>query len=73
MPRATLSFKLPEEQDAFTDATQGKAMRLALCAINEYLRRQIKYNDHPPEIAAVYQSVRDMFFEEINANDISLE
>jgi hypothetical protein len=73
MPKATLIFKLPDEQAEFTAATQAGDMRLVLWALDEYLRQQIKYCDHPPEIDAAYQAVRDKLREELESRNIALE
>lgn len=73
MPKATLTFKLPDEQAEFTAATQAGDMRLVLWAIDEYLRQQIKYCDHPPAIDAVYQAIRDKLHEELASRNIAVE
>lgn len=73
MPKATLSFKLPEEHTEFTAATQAGEMRAALWAIDEYLRQQVKYCDHPPAVAEVYRAVRAMLHEELTARNVVLE
>jgi hypothetical protein len=73
MPKATLTFKLPDEQAEFTAATQAGDMRLVLWALDEYLRQQIKYCDHGPEIDAAYQAVRDKLREELESRNIALE
>jgi hypothetical protein len=73
MPKAMLKFDLPEEQAEFTAASQAGDMRLILWALDEYLRQQIKYCDHPPNIDAVYQAVRDKLHEELDSRNIVLE
>jgi hypothetical protein len=73
MPKAMLSFKLPEEQAEFRNATQAGDMHSVLWEIDQYLRGQVKYCDHPPAISATYQAVRDRLWEELNARSITLE
>lgn len=73
MPKATLTFKLPDEQVEFRHATQAGDMHSVLWEIDQYLRGQVKYCDHPTEIRAAYQAVRDRLWEELNARSISLE
>jgi hypothetical protein len=73
MPKAILKFDLPDEQAEFTVATQANDMRTVLWGLDEYLRQQIKYCDHPPAIDAVYQAVRDKLHEELNSRNIMLE
>lgn len=73
MPKAALTFKLPDEQAEFTAATQAGDMRLVLWALDEYLRQQIKYCEHPAAVDAAYQSVRDKLSEELSARNIVLE
>ena len=73
MATATLSFELPEEHAEFRAATQAGEMHSVLWELDQYLRGQVKYCDHPPEVSAAYQAVRDKLWEELHARNIGLE
>ena len=73
MAKAMLRFDLPEEQAEFKAATQAGDMHSVLWELDQYLRGQVKYCDHPAEVSATYQAVRDRLWEELNARSITLE
>lgn len=55
MPRATLSFTLPEETDEHRAALQGGDLLCAVRAFETYLRQTIKHAGLPErEIALLY-------------------
>jgi hypothetical protein len=70
MPKATLSFTLPEEQCEFTAATEGQAARTLLWEIDQHCRGLIKHGDLPEEIDRHLQEIRDMIR---NAHGITIE
>jgi hypothetical protein len=43
--KATIEFNLPEEQDDFDCAVNGKKRSLALWELNQWLRAKTKYPD----------------------------
>ena len=45
MPKATLTFNLPEEQDEFSDSFYGWRYRAALDDLDGWLRNKFKYED----------------------------
>ncbi|MCL4386240.1 MAG: hypothetical protein M1326_08010 [Cyanobacteria bacterium] len=45
MPKVTISFNLPEECDDFKLATNGHNFYGALFEFDNYLRKQLKYNE----------------------------
>ena len=73
MAKAMLRFNLPEEHAEFKAATQAGEMHSVLWEIDQYLRGQVKYCDHPAEVSAAYQAVRDRLWEELNARNIGLD
>jgi hypothetical protein len=70
MPKATLSFTLPEEQSEFTAAVEGAAARMLIWEIDQHCRGLIKHGDLPEEIDRHLQEIRDMIR---NAHGITIE
>ena len=60
MPKATLSFTLPEEQAEFKAAVEGQAARSLLWEIDQHCRGLIKHGDLPEEIDRHLQEIRDL-------------
>jgi hypothetical protein len=73
MPKALLRFSLPEEQEEFDTACRGAAFKYALSQLNEFLRQQVKYCDHPQAVEAAYQNVRDELLRLLLEHDITLD
>jgi len=61
--RVILLFDLPEESDEYKLHTKAPDYHRALSDMSEYLRRQIKYQDMPPEKRDVFEEIRDKFVE----------
>jgi hypothetical protein len=59
MPSASLSFRLPEDQEAFDIAQSGWKYKSALGSIDSHLRNRIKYGELPADVEAALQAVRD--------------
>ena len=59
MPRAQLTFRLPEEDAEFRDAVDGGRAKAVLYRLDEYLRGQIKHADLPADIETAMQEVRE--------------
>ena len=70
MPKATLSFDLPEEQAEFTAAIEGQAARSLIWDIDQHCRGLIKHGDLPEELDRHLQEIRDMIR---NAHGITIE
>lgn len=63
MPRATLSFKLPEEQEEFDLAVSGSKLS---CNVNEFanwLRSEMKYKELTDVQHEIYEAVREKLWE----------
>lgn len=60
MPKATLSFSLPDEQCEFDAALQGSAAKSTLWDIDQHCRSIIKHGDPTPAEAKLAQRIRDM-------------
>ena len=70
MPKATLSFALPEEQSEFTAAVEGQAARSLIWDIDQHCRGLIKHGDLPEEFDRHLQEIREMIR---NAHGITIE
>lgn len=63
MPKLTMSFKLPEEEEEFNLAKNGIKNSIVIEELDNFLRGKIKYGEHPDAIEAIYQEVRDKLWE----------
>lgn len=70
MPKATLSFSLPEEQSEFECATNGVSYISVLQEFDNYLRGRLKYEELSEEVEAALQAARDKLHEEMNDHDV---
>jgi hypothetical protein len=59
MPSASLSFRLPDDQEAFDVAQNGWRYKSALETLDNHLRNRIKYGNLSLEVASAYQAVRE--------------
>jgi hypothetical protein len=73
MPRATLSFKLPEEHYEFHTAVAAMDYRIVLQNALEYMRGKVKYEDHPPEVKAIIQDIRQAIWDDAASRNLSLD
>ena len=60
MPRATLTYKLPEEQGDFGAAVAGRAALLALWEIDQTCRSLLKHGEPTKEQAELAERIREM-------------
>jgi hypothetical protein len=63
MPRATLTFKLPEEQFEFMQAAGAGELARALSEIDQRLRGILKYGEPSKETEALAIEIREMIRE----------
>ena len=71
--KATLTFNLPEEQDDFNNAVKGLDYKIALLEIDDYLRRELKYNQNLTDIEyKTIEKVREEFNGILTDNEIKL-
>lgn len=63
MPRATLTFKLPEEQFEFLQAASAGELARALSEIDQRLRGILKYGEPSKETEALAIEIREMIRE----------
>jgi hypothetical protein len=57
--KATLEFKLPEENHEFSNATQGAKMRSVLWELDQWLRAKLKYEELSDEQYDAFKQTRD--------------
>ena len=67
MPKAVLSFLLPEEKVEFETATKAHDWKYAMWDLDQWLRNEIKYHDKD------YQKVRDQLWEVLQDRDLNLD
>ena len=74
MPKATLEYNLPEEQDEFELAANAGKYYSVLWDIDQYMRNKVKYaSDDTPELyREAIQMVRDELWKLLNENNIDL-
>lgn len=58
--KAILRFDLPEEQDEFRAATQGRQAKTTLWEIDQHCRSVLKYTDPTPEEERLAEVIRNM-------------
>lgn len=72
--KAVLEFNLPEEESDFNLACKGKDWWYVCWNLDQYLRKQLKYNDNISEDAReVYEDLRHKLWEEISDRNISFD
>ena len=72
--KATLEFNLPDDQEDFQDAVNGQKWRLMVWDFDQKLRSQLKYNDKlSSEQYKVYEEIRDLLWEKIGEEGLSLD
>jgi len=74
MPRATLSFKLPEEEVEFLAAHSGQGWKHLVLDVLSHLKTQISHGKITDEKAAAFEEVRELIWHSIedrglNANE----
>lgn len=70
--KAILEFSLPDDQDEYEMTTNALRYYSFIHAMNEYLRGEIKYQQHTDEEFALLEKIRDQYFELMNNYDIKL-
>lgn len=65
MQRITMTYEMPEDQFEFMDAYKGWQWRLIVQELDEWLRREIKYQDKEH-----FQEVRDELHELLDTSGL---
>jgi len=68
----SITFQIPEEQSGLTLAMKGEDLYSILLDLDNFLRREIKYGDHPEPVDEVYQKCRNKLYELLNQREIDL-
>ena len=71
MPTASISFKLPEEQEEHAICLNGWKYRTVLLEIDQYLRDEVKHGQSSPSYKKVLNDVRDKLWEIINDRELT--
>ena len=71
--KAILEFNLPEDQPEFNTAVKGGDWKQVCWQMDQYLRKEIKYNDSlSEEQLRVYEGVREELYGFMNENNVDL-
>lgn len=62
--RAILTFRLPQEQDEFDAAVQGRAAKALIWDLDQRLRSVLKHGDPSEETASLCEELRQMIRDE---------
>lgn len=71
MPKATISFSLPEEKEEYETTMKAVSYACALEDFRNYLRSRLKYEELTEEQSKTLDEVRTKFFEILADNEIS--
>lgn len=72
MPKITLEFTTPEEQEDLWDALRGSSWRFSLKEIDEHLRSRIKHGELDDNVAAELQSLRTFITDVLESKGLYL-
>ena len=71
MAKATLEFNLPEEKDAYYDATNGTSYCILLTNLNNRLRNELKHNDKlSPKEQKIIEKIKRELIEDMADNQV---
>lgn len=70
--KATLEFNLPDDSEEYEMYSNALNYYSFINSMNEYLRNEIKYNNHTDEEYAMLEKVREQYFELMNNYNIKL-
>lgn len=70
--KATIEFNLPDDSEEYEMYSNALNYYSFINAMNEYLRSEIKYNNHTDEEYAILEKVREQYFELLNNYNIKL-
>ncbi len=71
--KATITYTLPEETEAFVDAQNGVKYKIILESVARELRNKIKYSDGlAQEQQQCYEEIRDLVFALLEEENLHL-
>lgn len=72
MASASLHFRLPEDDDEFVVAQNGRKYLLALERLDTYLRNRLKYGEMGDDARIVLQAARDELHAIVNEQGVEI-
>lgn len=72
MPKVTLEFNLPEEQEEFKTAASAGDMSQVLWDFSDFLRGKIKYEELSEAEYAIYEAVREKLYEIAGEHNVEI-
>lgn len=63
MPRAILTFRLPQEQTEYNAAMQGGAAKSTIWSVDQYCRNILKHGEPSADVRKHLEWIRDMLRE----------
>lgn len=60
MPRANLTFRLPQEQTEYNAAMQGGAAKSTIWSVDQYCRNILKHGEPSADVRKHLEWIRDM-------------
>ena len=73
MPRASLSFSLPEEEAEFKEAQEGGAWKYLVLDFLGHIRNELKHGQISGERAAVLEEIRELIWHSIEDRKLKVE
>lgn len=70
MPRATLNFKLPEENSEYKEAVNGGAWKAIVYELSLVLRNKLKYGHSYKSIDQALEDIKDVLWQECKDRDL---
>jgi hypothetical protein len=72
MPTATLSFRLPEEEDDFREAQEAAQWKHLITDITSHIRTQLKHVEMPAEKYVALEEIRDLIWASIEERGLKM-
>lgn len=73
MAKVTFTFLLPDDEDDFRCAVDGRGAHAVLWEMDSYLRSRLKYGELSSDVADALQKVRDELHRNLDERGVSLE
>lgn len=73
MPKITMEFNLPEEEEQAGLVFHAEDLYFVLYDLDRHLRSQLKYQKIPEEQVQAYTDIRKKLHEYMDAHDVHLE
>jgi hypothetical protein len=72
MPKVTIEFNLPDEQDEYETMQKASKMQMVLWDFSEYLRERRKWGHDYKSGDDALEKIIDKFYEVVTDNNITL-